>query len=331
MKAKTGKDKLVHDEKMSMEEVIKKVAKIEREKKKTKVEKGEFIPEGQLQQVLFKKKEIRQIFHKGEWYFSVIDAVDAIVETDNPRRYWSDLKRQLAEKEGYSELYDNIVQLKMPAPDGKMRETDAVNVETLLRVIQSIPSPKAEPFKRWLAKVGYERIQETQNPEISVKRAILEWQIQGRTGDWIESRLRAIVSRKDLTDEWQKRGIEKGRDYGYLTNVVHKGTFGLKTDEHKELKGLTSQQLRDHMTDLELIFTMLGEKSTVAIAQAMDADGLRQNITAAQNGGKVAGDARKELEKKIQKSVVSASNFLSGSKSEKAPKKLTAKKKKLVE
>ena len=292
-----------------------------------RVQKGELIPEGLAQQVLFRDKEIRQVFLNGEWFFSIIDVVGAIADTDNPGRYWSDLKRQLAEEEGFSEVYDKIVKLKMPGADGKTYPTDSGNVETVLRVVQSIKSKGAEPFKRWLAKVGYERIQETQNPEIAVKRAILNWQVQGRTGDWIEARLRSIVARKDLTDEWDKRGIID-RQYGILTNIVSKETFEVTTDQHKAHKGLSkSHNLRDHMTDLELVFIMLGEKSTAAIAQALNAKGFYDNAQAASHGGRVAGDARKGLEAKMNKKVVSESNFLNGGR-EKDPELLTDKTKK---
>lgn len=285
------------------------------------------IEEGEAQITLFKGKAVRQVFHDNEWFLSIVDVIEAVTETDRPRQYWSDLKTQLSEEEGFSELYGNIVQLKMPAQDGKMRETDSVNVETLFRIVQSIPSAKAEPFKRWLAKTGYERIQEIQNPEIGVKRAILQWQVQGRSEDWIDARIRSIVTRKDLTDEWKDRGIE-GAEYGHLTNIISRKTFGLDTAAHKKLKGLKAHNLRDHMTDLELIFTMLGEKSTTAIAVASDAQGYKANAEAAASGGTVAGDARRGLEKKLGKSVASAENFLGGGGRVNDPEQLTLKQKK---
>ena len=266
--------------------------------------------EGESQFVMFNGHNVRRVFHNNEWYLSVTDAIEAITETDRPRQYWTDLKRQLAEKEGFTELYENIVQLKMVAADGKLRETDAANVETLFRLIQSIPSPKAEPFKRWLAKVGYERIEEFQNPEISVKRAIANWQIQGRTNEWIEQRLRSIVVRNELTEEWAKRGVQEGVEYGYLTNRISKKTWGIKTKEHSKVKGLTSQNLRDHMTDLELMLTMLGEKSTAAIAQERDVRGLDENAQAADAGGEIAGDTRRSLEKQLGRAILSKENFL---------------------
>ncbi len=285
------------------------------------------IAEGEGQIALFKGKEVRQVFHNNEWFFSIVDVIEAVTETDRPRQYWSDLKSQLSEEEGFSELYGNIVQLKMKALDGKMRDTDSVNVETLFRIIQSISSSKAEPFKKWLAKTGYERIQEIQNPEIGVKRAILQWQVQGRSEDWIDARIRSIVTRKDLTDEWKDRGIE-GAEYGHLTNIISRKTFGIDTAGHKKLKGLKAHNLRDHMTDLELIFTMLGEKSTTAIAVATDAQGYKANAEAAASGGTVAGDARRGLEKKLGKQVASAENFLGGGSRVNDPEQLTLKQKK---
>lgn len=288
---------------------------------------GVLIGEGESQIALFKGKEVRQVFHGDEWFFSIVDVIEAVTETERPRQYWLDLKTKLSDEEGFSELYENIVQLKMPSQDGKMRETDAVNVETLFRIIQSIPSAKAEPFKKWLAKTGYERIQEIQNPEIGVKRAILQWQVQGRTEDWIDARIRAIVTRKDLTDEWKNRGISEGQEYGQLTNIISRKTFGIDTAAHKKLKGLKAHNLRDHMTDLELIFTMLGEKSTTAIAVATNAQGYRDNADAAASGGTVAGSARRDLEKKLRKPVTSSENFLGGASRVNDPQQLTLKKK----
>ena len=301
-----------HD--ITLEEVIKKVAKVKKEGIARQPDDPDAVVahEGEFQLVLFKGKRIRQVFHNNEWFFSVVDAIEAIVETDRPRKYWSDLKNQLSEKEGFIELSDKIGQLRMPGADGKMYPTDSVNVETLFRIIQSIPSPKAEPFKKWLAKVGYERIQEFQDPEISVKRAMLNWQVQGRTEDWIEARLRSIITRNELTSEWAQRGVAEGIEYGFLTNVISKETFGFKTQEHKKLKGLKHHNLRDHMTDLELMFTMLGEKSTAAIAQSSDAQGVNQNARAAESGGRVAGNARKGLEKQLGHSIISRQNFLKG-------------------
>ena len=272
------------------------------------------IPEGQLDLVPFKKHDIRRVFHDEEWWYSIIDVVEALTGSGRARSYWTDLKRQLSETEGFSELHGNIVQLPMPGADGKKYRTDAVTTETLLRIIQSIPSPKAEPFKRWLAKVGYDRIQETQDPEIAIKRAILTYQIQGRSDDWIETRIRSIVARKELTSEWQKRGVRKGQEYAALTNVISEKTFDMGVARHKRHKGLKSHNLRDHMTDLELILTMLGESSTKEIARQRDAQGYGQNYAAAASGGAIAGGARKQIEEETGKPVVSGQNFL-GSKS----------------
>ena len=285
------------------------------------------VPEGQLELVPFKKHAIRRVLHDDEWWFSVVDIVGALTDSKRPRKYWSELKRQLSEKEGFSELSEIIGQLPMPGADGKLYLTDAAPTETILRIIQSIPSPRAEPFKRWLAKVGYERIQEIQDPEIAIKRAILTYQIQGRTDDWIEKRIRSIVARKELTSEWRKRGIKEGQDYAVLTNVISEQTFGMHIQRHMRHKGLKkSHKLRDHMTDLELILTMLGETSTKTIAVHRDAQGFYQNYKAAETGGGIAGQARKQIERETNHQVVSKSNFLGSKSRESDPVMLTSKK-----
>jgi DNA-damage-inducible protein D len=272
---------------------------------------GDLIPEGHTELVPFKGVTIRKTFHESEWWFSIVDIVEALTGTSNPRRYWSDLKRQMAEKEGFSEVYDEIVQLKFVAEDGKLRESDAANPETLFRIIQSIPSPKAEPLKRWLAKVAYERIKEVQNPEIAIKRAVAEYQAQGRPMDWIEQRIRTILVRKELTNEWKRRGVDEHHEFAILTSVLSMQTFGVAIPDHKRVKNLkSSHNLRDHMTDMELILTMLSEKSTKEIAQTTDAQGFDQNKVAARMGGRIAGDARRALETQTGKKVVSSSNFL---------------------
>jgi DNA-damage-inducible protein D len=272
---------------------------------------GDIIPEGQTELVPFKGISVRKTFHESEWWFSIVDVCEALTGSANPRRYWSDLKRQIAEKEGFSELYGEIVQLKMVAEDGKTRETDAANPETLFRIIQSIPSPKAEPFKRWLAKVAYERIKEVQDPEIAIKRAIAEYQLQGRPMEWIEQRIRSIMVRKELTSEWKKRGVDETKEFALLTHVLSTRTFGIGISEHKGSKNLKpNHNLRDHMTDIELILTMLGEKSTKEIAQIRDAQGFEENKVAARLGGDIAGNARRSLEAQTGKKVVSSSNFL---------------------
>lgn len=259
---------------------------------------------------IFKGKQIRKIIYQGEWYFSIIDVVAVLTESPNPRRYWSNLKIQLSESEGFNQLYSKTVQLKLLAPDGKMRETDTANTETIFRIIQSIPSSKAEPFKRWLAKVGYERLQEIEDPELAAKRGRAIYKAKGYPDDWIEKRMRGIAIREQLTNEWEKRGVQEERQYAILTAEIADATFGLKPSEHKKLKGLKNQNFRDHMTDLELVFTMLGEASTTEIAVQNDAQGFHQNKKAAREGGEIAGNARKELEQKSGRKVVSNSNYL---------------------
>lgn len=211
---------------------------------------------------IFKGKGIRKIIHKNEWWFSITDVVEVLTESPHPRRYWSDLKRQLVESEGYSELYDFIVQLKLLSSDGKKYDTDCANTETIFRIIQSIPSPKAEPFKRWLAKVGYERIQEIEDPELATKRTRALYKLKGYSDDWIEKRMRGIAIREELTDEWKNRGAQEQKDYEILTAEISKSAFGVTPSEYKELKGLERENLRDHMDDFELIFTMLSERAT---------------------------------------------------------------------
>lgn len=267
--------------------------------------------EPQFRMAVFKGKQIRKVIHNDQWYFSIIDIVEALTESPNPRRYWSDLKRKLVENEGFSQLYDKIVQLKLTANDGKMRETETANAESIFRIIQSIPFPKAEPFKRWLAKVGYERIQEIEDPELASKRIRATYKAKGYPDDWIEKRMRGIAIRETLTNEWEQRGVKEQREYTILTAEISEATFGLKPSEHKKLKSLKKENLRDHMTDLELIFTMLGEASTTEIAIQQNAQGFQENKEAARSGGKIAGNARKELEEKSGRKVVNSSNFLS--------------------
>ncbi len=259
---------------------------------------------------LFKGKQIRKAIHQNEWFFSVVDIIEVLTESSNSRRYWSDLKIKLSEEEGYYQLYEKIVQLKLMAPDGKMRETDTANTETVFRIIQSIPSPKAEPFKKWLAKVGYERVQEIEDPELATKRTRAIYKAKGYPDSWIEKRMRGIAVREKLTSEWEKRGIKEDKEYAILTAEISKATFGLNPSEHKKLKSLKDENLRDHMNDLELIFSMLGEASTTEIAIQKNAKGFNENKKAAKEGGNIAGNARKELEKKSQKKVVTSSNFL---------------------
>ena len=272
---------------------------------------GEMIPfDGEMAISEFKDKTIRKVFQDGEWFFSISDVVGAVVETDRPSKYWSDLKHKLT-KEGFNQLSEKIGQLKMPALDGKEYLTDAANAETLFRIIQSIGSPKAETFKRWLAKVAFERVQEFQDPELAIKRAMLDYSLQGRSDEWIKARVRTLTSRKELTAEWSKRGIRDGVEYAVLTDVISKETFEVTTQQHKEYKGLGKNHgLRNHMTDLELVLTMLGETSTAELTRARDAQGFMENQQTAHAGGKIAGDARRNLETQLQRPVVSSSNFL---------------------
>ncbi len=278
--------------------------------------------------VLFKEQKIRRVWHNEEWFFSVVDVVGALTDSNNARRYWSDLKRQLTEKEDYSELYEKIVQLKLLAPDGKLRETDCANTESLLRIIQSIPSPKAEPFKQWLAKVGYERIQEIENPELAQERMKQLYEQKGYPKDWIDKRLRGIAIRQNLTDEWKERGIHDDRDYAILTAEISKATFGMTPSEYKKFKKLpttSKSNLRDHMTDLELIFTMLGERVTTEISATEKPKTFEASKGVAKRGGNVAGTARKETEKELGRSVISNKNYLALTK-EKSGKRLKEKK-----
>ena len=284
---------------------------------------SELVPDGTIEMVPFKKNDIRRICQNGEWLFSVVDVIEAVTESERPSKYWSDLKAKLVKDEGFGELSDNIGKLPLPSADGKLRPSEVANAEVLFRIIQSVPSPKAEPVKRWLAKVAYERIQETQDPELAIKRAILTYQLQGRSDEWIERRIRSIVARNELTREWQKRGIKDRKDFAMLTNIISEETFGVGVQRHKRLKGLNSQNLRDHMTDLELILTMLGETSTTTIARQRDAQGLYDNASAARSGGSIAGGARKQIEQETGQKVVSSENFLGSRKRTADPMFLT--------
>ncbi|MEK7559105.1 MAG: Bro-N domain-containing protein [Patescibacteria group bacterium] len=259
---------------------------------------------------IFKGKEIRKTIHQNEWWFSIVDIVEILTDTDRPRKYWNDLKTKLI-KEGYAEVSEKIGQLKLPAPDGKLRETDCTNTETVFRIIQTIPSPKAEPFKRWLAKVGYERIQEIEDPELATKRTRALYKAKGYSDDWIEKRMRGIAIREELTDEWQKRGAKLQKDYEILTAEISKATFGVTPSQYKKLKGLKRQNLRDHMDDFELIFTMLGERSTTEIHRNENSKGILKLKSDAKAGGDIAGGARKKLEKRLGRSIVSKGNYLS--------------------
>jgi len=259
---------------------------------------------------VFEDKKIRRILHNGEWYFSVIDIIRVLTGSSDPNRYWPELKQKLIENEGFDQLLDRIERLKLESSDGKRYLTDTANTETVFRIIQSVPSPKAEPFKRWLAKVGYERIQEIEDPERATQRTRAIYKAKGYSDAWIEKRMRGIAIREELTDEWDQRGIKLQREYAILTAEISKATFGLTPSEYKKHKGLGRENLRDHMTDLELIFSMLGEAATKEIAVNRDAQGFAENSSVAKMGGKIAGDARKELELESGKKVTSKENFL---------------------
>lgn len=259
---------------------------------------------------LFEQKKVRSHYdaEKEIWYFSVIDVIEILTGSTIPKRYWADLKKKL-KTEG-SEAYDKIVQFKMLADDGKNRLTDTADTETLLRLIQSIPSPKAEPFKQWLAKVGYERIQELADPAQSLDRARENWQNLGRSEKWIQQRMTGQETRNKLTDYWKESGVEKKDEFALLTNIIHQEWTGLSVKKHKEVKGLKSQNLRDHMSEAELIFTALAELSTRQIAESDEAKGLVENAKASKKGGAIAKNARLALEDKTGKSVVTGENFL---------------------
>ena len=260
---------------------------------------------------LFQSKQIRSVWNEEEqqWYFSVIDVVGALTDSVDPSAYWRKLKQRLI-SEG-NETVTNCHRLKMQAADGKMRLTDVANTKDMLRIIQSIPSPKAEPFKQWLAQVGSERIAEIENPELAQKRIRDTYRAKGYSDEWIEQRIRGIAIRDTLTDEWKKRGIKEGKEYAILTADISKATFGITPAEYKKLKSLDrpTENLRDHMTDLELLFSALGEASTTEIAKTHDAYGMKENSSAAKAGGKIAGDARKALEKKTGRTVISKTNY----------------------
>ena len=269
---------------------------------------------------IFKGKRVRRTIHNNEWWFSIIDVIEVLTGTERSRKYWSDLKQKLV-KEGYVEVSEKIGQLKLQSPDGKMRETDCANTEGIFRLIQSIPSPKAEPFKRWLAKVGYERIQEIENPELATQRTRVLYKLKGYSDDWIEKRMRGIAIREELTDEWKKRGAQERKDYEILTGEISKAAFGVTPGEYKKLKGLKRENLRDHMDDFELIFTMLGERSTTEIHRTENSKGVKKLKNDAKEGGTIAGDARKALERKLKRPVTSGQNYLKETESQKKIKR----------
>jgi len=275
---------------------------------------------------LFEDKKVRAVWDKTaqKWYFSVVDVCAILSESDNPAVYWRVMKKRL--KDEGNETVTNCNAFKMQAEDGKMRETDVLDTEGILRLVQSIPSKKAEPFKMWLAKVGRERLDEIENPELANARIKEIYRQKGYSDEWIEKRVRGIQIRDELTDEWKKRGVKENREYAILTAEISKATFGMTPNAYRDFKGLseTNANLRDHMDDMELIFTMLGEASTTRIAQSKNAQGLAENKVAAKEGGKIAGNARKELEAKTGKSVATSENYLTEPESEKR-KRLKAK------
>ncbi|MEO8713199.1 MAG: Bro-N domain-containing protein [Parafilimonas sp.] len=259
---------------------------------------------------LFESKQVRSAWNEEEqkWYFSIIDVIEILSGSPRPRKYWNALKTKL--KQEGSELSHKLGQLKMEAEDGKLRLTDVADVEQLLRLIQSIPSSKAEPFKQWLAKVGYERMKEITDPGQSLDRARENWQNLGRSEKWIQQRMTGQETRNKLTDYWNENDVKKGDEFAYLTNIIHKEWTGLTVKKHKDLKGLKTQNLRDHMSEAELIFTALAELSTRQIAETEKAKGVTQNAVAGKKGGKIAKDARLALENKTGRKVITGENFL---------------------
>ena len=257
---------------------------------------------------IFEGKEIRRVWNdrKELWYFSVIDMVEILAQTDRPRKYWDDLKRKL--KQEGSELSEKIGQLKLMAKDGKYYITDVVDTETMFRIIQSIPSPKAEPFKQWLARVGYERVEETEDPEIAIQRALMTYLKKGYSKEWVDLRLKTIEIRKDLTNEWNERGIKTNNEFAILTDDISFAWAGMRTKDYKKHKDLKKENLRDNMTNLELVLNMLAETSTTEISKTKKPETFNENRKIAREGGGIAGNARKQIEQKTGKSVISGKN-----------------------
>ena len=256
---------------------------------------------------IFKGKEIRRTLHNDEWWFAIVDVVSVLTDSVNPPGYIKDMRRRDTElAEGWGQI---ATPLSIKTSGGKQK-INCANTEGIFRIIQSIPSSKAEPFKRWLAKVGYERVQEIENPELATQRTKALYRAKGYSEAWIEKRMRGIAVRAELTDEWQRRGVKKQPEYAILTAEISKAAFGMTPSEYREFKGLKRENLRDHMTDLELIFSMLGEAATTEIARKQDAQGFPENKVAARKGGKIAGDAREKLEIETKDDVISADNYL---------------------
>ncbi len=269
---------------------------------------------------IFRGKTIRKIIFQKEWWFSVVDIVEVLTDSTKPRVYWNAMKTRVKSDDGI-ELSTICRQLKLMSADGKYYETDCANTEGMFRIIQSIPSPKTEPLKRWLAKVGFERIQEIEDPELATKRTKVLYKFKGYSDDWIEKRMRGIAVREELTDEWKRREIKEKREFEILTAEISKAAFGMTPSAYKKHKGLKRENLRDHMNDLELIFSMLGEASTTKITRDRNAKGFIENKTAAQTGGKIAGDARLKLEIESGGKVITKENYLTEPQSRKKIKK----------
>lgn len=267
----------------------------------------------------FEGNGIRKVWHDEQWFFAIIDIIAVLAETSSPRQYWTKVKNGLVNE---SQLQPFWLQLKMIAPDGKNRLTDCANAEGIFRIIMSVPSPKAEPLKLWLAEQGKRAIDEAENPELLSDRQTELYRAKGYTDEWIAKRVQSIKTRKELTAEWKKRGITDNREYGILTAVIAKGTFGLNPSEHGELKGLTKQNLRDHMTPIELIFSALGEETTRLLTEKEDAKGYTENYDVATKGGQMVGESLKGYEQRTGLTVVSTDNFLGltgGAKSDELP------------
>ena len=259
--------------------------------------------------IVFQNNKIRRIWHENEWFFSIVDVITTLTDSTDSNDYWYRLKKRELESSDF-ELSTICRKLKLPSADAKMYLTDCANTKNMFRIIQSIPSKKAEPFKQWLAQVGFDRVEEIQNPELAQARMRELYKAKGYSQEWIEKRIRGIAGRQELTDEWKNRGVDENKEYAILTNEISKATFGKTIEEYKEFKGLHKENLRDHMHDLELIFTMLGEASTTKIAKSKNAIGFSENTIAAKKGGKIAGDARKSLETVAGEKVVVSDNFL---------------------
>ncbi|MBI5553935.1 MAG: Bro-N domain-containing protein [Candidatus Diapherotrites archaeon] len=275
--------------------------------------------ENQNALVVFQNKKIRRAWHENEWFFSVVDVASALTDSTDAKDYWYRLKQREVESSGI-ELSTICRQLKLESADGKKYLTDCANTRSMFRIIQSIPSPRAEPFKRWLAQVGYDRVQEIENPELSQARMKELYRAKGYSDEWIEKRVRGIAVRQELTDEWKNRGVREDKEYAILTNEISQATFGKTVEEYKAFKKLDRQNLRDHMNDLELIFTMLGEASTTKIAGSKDAQGFVQNKKAALLGGQIAGGARKKLEWESGEKISTSENYLDEAESGKRKK-----------